>query len=51
MTKGKEYPKTTPRQYIGIANQPSKAMHGHNIISEIVINNVSSMKYKCLKNW
>ena len=33
MTKGKEYPKTTPRQHIGIAKPPSKATLMHNAIS------------------
>ena len=37
MKKGKAYPKTTPRRYIGIANQPSKAMLLHNMLSEIAI--------------
>ena len=37
MTKGKAYPKTTPRRYIGIANPPSKAMHGHKTISVCAI--------------
>ena len=38
MLKGKEYPKTTPRQHIGIAKPPSKATLMHNIISDIAIN-------------
>ena len=34
----KAYPKTTPRQYIGIANQPSKAMPLDNALSDISMN-------------
>ena len=37
MKKGKEWSKTTPRRFIGIANQPSKAMLMHNAISVIAI--------------
>ena len=37
MIMGKEWSKTTPRRFIGIANQPSKAMLMHNAISVIAI--------------